>query len=167
MTTAEVSTVDTTIGPFTVMVDDDGAVLASGWTGDPDQLITLVHPDFRPVHARRLADLGPVTAAVRAYHQGELSAVDGVPLRQRGGPFLERAWDVLRVVPAGAPVSYAELAAKSGRPTAVRAAATACARNAAALFVPCHRVVRADGGLGGFRWGLPIKRWLLIHERGG
>ena len=65
---------------------------------------------------------------------------------------------------AGAPVSYTEYAAKSGRPAAVRAAASACARNAAAMFVPCHRVLRNDGSLGGFRWGLPVKRWLLDHE---
>ena len=63
-------------------------------------------------------------------------------------------------------MTYTEYAAKAGRPLAVRAAAAACARNAAALFVPCHRVVRTDGGLGGFRWGLPVKRWLLAHEAG-
>ena len=66
--------------------------------------------------------------------------IDDVPVRQRSGAFLEHAWDVLRTVPAGAPVTYTEYAAKSGRPAAVRAAAAACARNAAALFVPCHRV---------------------------
>jgi methylated-DNA-[protein]-cysteine S-methyltransferase len=64
-------------------------------------------------------------------------------------------------------VSYTELAAKAGRPEAVRAAASACARNAAALFVPCHRVLRSDGSLGGFRWGTTVKRWLLEHEASG
>ncbi|MDN5746930.1 MAG: tryptophan 2,3-dioxygenase family protein, partial [Pseudonocardia sp.] len=77
---------------------------------------------------------------------------------------LNNAWDVLRTVPAGAPVTYTEYAAKSGRPAAVRAAASACARNAAALFVPCHRVLRSDGTLGGFRWGVDVKRKLLAHE---
>ena len=77
------------------------------------------------------------------------------------------AWEVLRTVPAGAPVTYAEFAAKAGRPDAVRAAAGACARNAAALFVPCHRVIRTGGGLGGFRYGLEVKRWLLDHETAG
>jgi methylated-DNA-[protein]-cysteine S-methyltransferase len=87
-----------------------------------------------------------------------------VPVRQRSGEFLEHAWDVLRTVPAGAPVTYTEYAAKSGRPAAVRAAASACARNSAALFVPCHRVLRTDGTLGGFRWGVEVKRKLLAHE---
>jgi methylated-DNA-[protein]-cysteine S-methyltransferase len=158
------STSDTLIGPFTTVVDDDGAVLASGWTTDIDQLLPLIHPTLRPTAPAR-RDLGPVSVAITRYQAGELSAIDDVPVRQRSGAFLEHAWDVLRTVPAGAPVTYTEYAAKAGRPAAVRAAAAACARNAAALFVPCHRVVRTDGTLGGFRWGLDVKRHLLAHER--
>ena len=74
------------------------------------------------------------------------------------------AWEVLRKVPAGEPVTYTEFAGLSGRPAATRAAANACARNSAALFVPCHRVLRIGGALGGFRWGLEAKAWLLAHE---
>lgn len=156
------NTYDTPMGPFTAVVSD-GAVLASGWTVDLDDLVPLVHPTLRPTDLRK-DGLGAIGDAIVAYHAGELSAIDDVPVRQRSGAFLEHAWDVLRTVPAGAPVTYREYAAKSGRPTAVRAAAAACARNAAALFVPCHRVVRTDGTLGGFRWGLDVKRGLLTHE---
>ena len=159
------STVDTPLGPFTVLVDGDGAVLASGWTADLDELLPLVAPGLRPASVLHRADLGAVTEAVRAYHEGELTAISAIPVHQRGGAFLQHAWQVLRTVPAGAPVSYTELATKAGRPAAVRAAAAACARNPAALFVPCHRVLRGDGSLGGFRWGLPAKRWLLDHEQ--
>jgi methylated-DNA-[protein]-cysteine S-methyltransferase len=158
------STLDTPTGRFTAVVDPDGAVLASGWTADVDALLPLVHPALRPAQARQVADLGSVSAAIARYHDGDLGAVEEVPVRQRSGAFLEHAWEVLRTVPAGAPVSYTEYAAKAGRPAAVRAAASACARNATALFVPCHRVLRNDGSLGGFRWGLPVKRWLLDHE---
>jgi methylated-DNA-[protein]-cysteine S-methyltransferase len=102
---------------------------------------------------------------VLAYLDGDLTAIDDVPVRQHtDGPFLAHAWHTLRAVRPGEPVSYATFAALAGRPAAVRAAAQACARNAAALFVPCHRIVRTDGSLGGFRWGLPVKRWLLDHE---
>ncbi|MGH3978159.1 MAG: methylated-DNA--[protein]-cysteine S-methyltransferase [Pseudonocardiaceae bacterium] len=160
----DMSTVDTPVGPFTVVVDGDGAVLASGWTAQPGELLGLVAPDLRPAQPRPRAELGEVTAAVTSYHRGDLGAIDTVPVRQRSGAFLEHAWQVLRAVPAGAPVSYTELAAKAGRPAAVRAAASACARNPTALFVPCHRVLRSDGSLGGFRWGLAVKRWLLAHE---
>lgn len=157
------STLDTPIGPFTAVVDAGGAVLASGWTASLDALLPQVHPSLRPAELTE-GDLGAVGEAIARYHAGELSAIDGVPVRQRSGEFLEHAWDVLRTVPAGAPVTYTEYAAKSGRPAAVRAAASACARNAAALFVPCHRVLRSDGTLGGFRWGVDVKRRLLAHE---
>jgi methylated-DNA-[protein]-cysteine S-methyltransferase len=158
------STVSTPLGPFTVVAHDD-LVVASGWTTDVDLLLALVHPALRPDQPpQHREDLGELTAAVVAFHDGDLDSIDSVGVHQRSGPFLEHAWEVLRTVPAGAPVTYAELAAKAGRPDAVRAAASACARNAAALFVPCHRVVRTGGGLGGFRWGLDVKRWLLDHE---
>ena len=162
--TATFTTHATPTGPFTAVVDADGAVLASGWTAEVDELLALVHPSLRPVGASERTDLGAVSTAITRYHDGDLGAVDAVPVRQRSGEFLEHAWEVLRSVPAGAPVSYTEYAAKAGRPAAVRAAASACARNAAALFVPCHRVLRNDGSLGGFRYGLPVKRWLLEHE---
>jgi methylated-DNA-[protein]-cysteine S-methyltransferase len=151
-------TISTPIGPFTVVADDD-AVLASGWTSTVDEL--LLAPGPRPLPR---PDLGQITKAVLAYHEGDLTAIDPIPVAQPGGPFLTRAWERLRAVAPGAPVSYTELAARAGRPAAVRAAAQACARNAAALFVPCHRVIRTDGSLGGFRWGLDAKRWLLSHE---
>jgi methylated-DNA-[protein]-cysteine S-methyltransferase len=161
MSTIFVSTVDTPAGPFTAVVDGDGAVLASGWTSTVDELLSFVPMPSAP---QPRADLGQVTKAVVAYHDGDLTAIDEVPVRQSGGPFLTHAWDVLRRVPPGAPVTYTAYAGLAGRPAAVRAAAMACARNAAALFVPCHRVLRLDGSLGGFRWGLPVKRWLLDHE---
>ncbi len=164
--TAYYATVATPPGPFTVVAtrDADGTevVLASGWTPDPAELVRLVHPSLRPtvVQSGRPEALD----AVESFFAGDLAAIDGVRVRQLSGPFLTEAWDVLRTVPAGEPDSYAAFAVRCGRPAAVRAAAQACARNAAALFVPCHRVLGSDGGLGGFRWGTPVKRWLLDHE---
>lgn len=163
MSTATWSTQDTPAGPFTAVVDDDGYVLASGWTASVDELLALVHRSLAPATVVE-GDLGAVGEAVDRYHGGDLSVIDDVPVRQRSGPYRELAWDVLRTVPAGAPVTYTGYAEKTGRPAAVRAAAGACAFNAAALFVPCHRVLRTDGSLGGFRYGLAVKRWLLEHE---
>lgn len=170
MTTAPAryATVDTPPGPFTVLVtaapDGTDVVLASGWTDDVTELLPVVHRSLRPTWVERADDDLPVLAAVEAFCAGDVTAIDGVPVRQRSGPFLTDAWDVLRTVPAGAPDTYASFAQRCGRPTAVRAAAGACAKNAAALFVPCHRVLATGGGLGGFRWGTPVKRWLLDHE---
>ncbi|GGM32543.1 methylated-DNA--[protein]-cysteine S-methyltransferase [Dactylosporangium sucinum] len=155
------ATTGTPAGPFTTVVDGDGVVLASGWTTDVAELLRLAR---LAGPAAQRDDVGDTTKAVRAYHEGDLTAIDAVPVRQHSGEFLMHAWDVLRRVPAGTPITYSEFAVRSGRPPAIRAAAQACGRNAAALFVPCHRVLRLDGTLGGFRWGLPVKRWLLDFE---
>lgn len=164
MSIAHWSTSDTPIGPFTAIVASDGAVLASGWTADISHLTAVISPALAPTELREKRDLGTVSTAVRRYHEGDLTVIDDIPVRQRSGEFLEHAWDVLRTVPAGKPATYTEYAALAGRPSAVRAAASACARNAAALFVPCHRVLRIGGAMGGFRWGVDVKRWLLDHE---
>jgi methylated-DNA-[protein]-cysteine S-methyltransferase len=158
------ATQETPVGPFTTIVDADGVVLASGWTADPETLRTLIHPTLRPVESAARTELGEITRAVAAYHGGDLTAVDAIPVAQRSGEFLEHAWRVLRMVPPGTTVTYRAFGELAGRPAATRAAASACARNAAALFVPCHRVIRTDGGMGGFRWGTDVKRWLIAHE---
>ena len=159
------STLDTPIGPFTVVVSDAGAVRAAGFTPDVGELLPLIHPELLG-DARPVAGTGPAGAAVRSYFDGDLGALDEVPVEQRiGGRFIADAWQVMRTLKPGMPVSYTQFAGLAGRPGAIRAAATACARNAAALFVPCHRVRRADGTLGGYRWGLTVKSWLLDHER--
>jgi methylated-DNA-[protein]-cysteine S-methyltransferase len=164
--TARHATAPTPPGPFTVVVSEVSGrdvVLAAGWTADVDDLLPVVHRSLRPAATSRVRGL-PVLDVVEAFSAGDVAAIDDVVVLQRSGPFLQEAWEELRRVPAGRPDSYASFAARCGRPTAIRAAANACARNAAALFVPCHRVVGSDGGLTGFRWGTPVKRWLLDHE---
>jgi methylated-DNA-[protein]-cysteine S-methyltransferase len=164
---ARYATVATPPGPFTVVVapgpDGTDVVLASGWTDDASVLLPVVHRSLRPTWVERAEGL-PVIDVVEAFHAGDVTAIDAVPVIQRSGPFLTDAWEVLRTVPPGQPETYTAFAVRCGRPSAVRAAAGACARNAAALFIPCHRVLAAGGGLGGFRWGTPVKRWLLDHE---
>jgi methylated-DNA-[protein]-cysteine S-methyltransferase len=149
---------DTPAGPFSVIASGSD-VLASGFTTDFSALSALVHPSLRDFSS---FDEAPIRAAVEAYFAGDVKAIDAIPVRQRSGPFLEHAWDVLRGVHE--PLTYTEYADRAGNAAAIRAAASACARNAAALFVPCHRVLRLDGSLGGYRWGLPVKRLLLNHE---
>jgi methylated-DNA-[protein]-cysteine S-methyltransferase len=152
---AESAVVATPAGPFTVVLRG-GAVVGSGWTTDVGDVWA-----GEVVHRR---ELGAVTNAVEAYVAGDVAAIDEVPVHQTSGPYIEHAWATLRQVAPGRPITYTEFAARAGRPAAVRAAAMACGRNRAALFVPCHRIVGTDGTLRGFRWGLPVKRWLLDHE---
>lgn len=87
-----------------------------------------------------------------------------LPVDLEGTAFQMRVWETLRSIPAGRTRTYSEVAALIGAPTAVRAVASACAANPAALAVPCHRVIRRDGTLGGYRWGLPTKQALLSAE---
>ncbi|WP_080796554.1 methylated-DNA--[protein]-cysteine S-methyltransferase [Corynebacterium pacaense] len=165
----KITTLATPDGDFTIIVSC-GAVLASGWTTDIASLLALIHPILRPdtgeMHRTGPGDaeVAAATDAVGAYYRGELDAPARIPVHQESGEFRTHAWDVLRGVGPGDTVSYRELAELSDRPAAIRAAAGACAMNAAALFVPCHRVLRSDGGLGGFRYGTEIKRSLLARE---
>jgi AraC family transcriptional regulator of adaptative response/methylated-DNA-[protein]-cysteine methyltransferase len=90
--------------------------------------------------------------------------VETPPLDLRGTDFQKRIWWALLEIPAGSTISYKELARRAGAPAAVRAVAGACAANPLAILVPCHRVVRHDGGLSGYRWGVGRKRTLLARE---
>ena len=88
-----------------------------------------------------------------------------VPLRLDGTPFRVSVWEALMSVPSGELVTYSDLAEVIGRPSAVRAVASACASNRLGLVVPCHRVVRADGSTGGYRWGADLKQAIIESER--
>ncbi|XVU24745.1 methylated-DNA--[protein]-cysteine S-methyltransferase [Actinoplanes sp. CA-054009] len=157
-------TLDTPTGPLTVIVCPAGAVRAAGFTTDVADLVSLIHPTLR-APAEPADDVGPVAAHVRSYFDGDRSALDAVTVEQfTTGDFMRHAWQVMREIKPGSPVTYSEFARLAGRPAAIRGAASACARNPVALFTPCHRVLRLDGTLGGYRWGLPVKQWLLDHE---
>jgi AraC family transcriptional regulator of adaptative response/methylated-DNA-[protein]-cysteine methyltransferase len=107
--------------------------------------------------------VGQVLRQVDAFVRGEATAGD-LALDLIGTPFQQRVWQALRDVPRGTTCSYTELARRAGVPHAIRAVAGACASNPVAVFVPCHRIVRRDGGLGGYGGGLARKRELLRYE---
>src|SRR6266576_3403655 len=117
------------------------------------------HPD-RPASLADLSAQAATVAALLRYLDGRAEPLD-LPLDVRATAFQRRVWEALRRIPYGATRSYAEIARTIGKPSATRAVARACATNPAALVIPCHRVVRADGGLGGYRWGVARKRALL------
>ncbi|MFD1983943.1 methylated-DNA--[protein]-cysteine S-methyltransferase [Mesorhizobium newzealandense] len=103
-------------------------------------------------------------AAIARFVETPAAGLD-LPLDMRHGtPFQQRVWEVLRAIPCGATVTYTALARRLGQPNGARAVATACAANAIALGIPCHRVVRADGTLAGYRWGVERKCTLLDKE---
>jgi len=106
------------------------------------------------------AMIGEVLAFLEDPHRDRL----GLPLDVQGTAFQRRVWLALQQIPAGDTVSYAEVASRVGKPKAARAIARACAANPVAVAIPCHRVVRGNGQLGGYRWGLERKRVLLERE---
>jgi methylated-DNA-[protein]-cysteine S-methyltransferase len=98
------------------------------------------------------------------YFDGDLTALNGIKVRQAGACFSQSAWKAMRKVVPGKTWTYSDLAEKAGSPAAVRAAGTACANNAIMLVVPCHRIVKTGGALGNYAYGVEKKRWLLSHE---
>lgn len=107
-----------------------------------------------------------VQRQLQAYFEGELAEFD-LPMQLDGTPFQRRVWHELCAIPFGAAISYAELARRIGNPSASRAVGGANGQNPIGIIVPCHRVIGADGGLGGYGGGLDRKRWLLEHEATG
>ncbi|HZD37851.1 MAG TPA: methylated-DNA--[protein]-cysteine S-methyltransferase [Actinomycetes bacterium] len=159
----ETSTITTPIGPLT-LVASDGVLRAASFTDRPDEVHARMGPDAREQELRRTGDLGPIADALRAYFDGEVHAIENLPVEQAGNTWFQSAWKVMREVPAGSSISYRELAARVSDPSNARAAGFACARNQVVLVVPCHRIVRTDGSLGDYYYGLDVKRWLLRHE---
>nr|WP_253376989.1 MGMT family protein [Okibacterium sp. HSC-33S16] len=141
---------------------EDGAILASGWTADLELLALRIAPALRPESV--MPGSVSATDAVAAFYDGDVTAIDEVAVAQSGGAFRLAGWSALRKIAPGHPLTYRQFAEVLGKPTAVRAAASVCATNAPALFVPCHRVLRTDGTMGGFAWGVDVKRSLLSRE---
>ncbi len=115
--------------------------------------------DFKSV-----AKIPVITDLIKDYFDGDISALNSIQVRQPGAPFSQAAWKAMKKVKPGAVISYADLAARAGSPAAVRAAGSACAKNAIVLVVPCHRIVKTGGALGNYAYGLNKKEWLLRHE---
>ena len=169
-----VSQASTLVGPLTLVVDPSavgdrgettyGAVIASGFASIED-IAERLTPEQKQRLRVESAPPPELASLIAAYNDGDVDALDDVSVRQSGGEFMHRAWVALRGVKAGETDSYTGLATRAGRPRAVRAAGTACATNMVAPFVPCHRIVRSDGSLGGYYYGLDVKEALLAHER--
>jgi AraC family transcriptional regulator of adaptative response/methylated-DNA-[protein]-cysteine methyltransferase len=135
---------------------------------ETDQIANILN-DLRQQHpqAEIVEDaptLQPRLAEVKDVIEGHVPAT-AIALDLVGTPFQKKVWQTLAKVPWGKTLSYSELARKAGNPLAIRAVASACARNPIAFVVPCHRILRKGGGLGGYYWGLEMKQSLLEREK--
>ena len=131
---------------------------------DPHQLVCDLQDQFRKANLIG-ADAGfeQLIAKVVGFIETPAIGLD-LPLDVRGTAFQERVWQALREIPVGSTASYADVAQRIGAPTSMRAVAQACGANRLAVAIPCHRVVRSDGNLSGYRWGVERKRQLLERE---
>lgn len=152
--------VPTTLGRMLVAATDKGVCRLSFAEGEDALRIRFAHAELREGGADFTALVETVIAAVEAP-----GLPNSVPLDVRGTAFQEAVWRELRAIPPGETRSYAQIAAAAGNPKAVRAAGSANGANNVAVLIPCHRVIRSDGSLGGYAYGLDIKRKLLEKER--
>ncbi len=153
------TTMATPIGELTLVATDE-ALVAIRWDGEGDgraRFAALTDAPAHPLLRRAAMHLGE-------YFAGERTVFD-LPLAGAGTPFQRAVWRALLDIPFGETRSYRDIAVALGRPTATRAVGAANGRNPLPIVTPCHRVIGADGSLTGFGGGLPIKRWLLAHER--
>lgn len=155
----------TPLGVLNVVAELSGkkpVVLSSGWLSQ-SEIISRLSPET-DIHVEKLESIQGISERIEGYFDGDLNALKSIHVDQPGAEYSQAVWSALHKVSAGKIVSYSELALSAGRPRAVRAAASACARNLVAPFIPCHRVIRNDGSLGGYYYGVDKKIWLLTHE---
>ena len=145
------------------LISDEHILLAAGFRSFED-LIERMDPQDSMRDIKSVRNIPVISDLVKDYFEGDLSAINGIQVRQPGGDFFQSVWKVMRKIPAGKTMSYAEIAKRAGSPDAVRAAGSACARNLIAPIVPCHRVVKSGGALGNYGFGLETKDWLLRFE---
>ena len=151
------------IGELTLLADADGLVSLRWGDRTPSALAHLSR-HLGTWTTEDVPSIPGVSESLEAYLSGDLNALSHVAVRPPGTPFQRRVWAALRTIPCGQTWSYAQLAGAIGQPTASRAVAGANGANPIPLAIPCHRVISADGHLGGFSAGLHRKEWLLTHE---
>ena len=152
------------LGPFIAAASDRGLV-ACEFADQPAVTLAGLRQRFTDgVLVEDAAGLAPTVTALAGLIDAPGSEL-ALPLDPRGSAPERRVWDALRAIPPGRTASYGEIAARLGPPHDARSVGEACAANTLALLIPCHRVVKKDGGLSGYRWGVRRKRALLAREQ--
>jgi methylated-DNA-[protein]-cysteine S-methyltransferase len=159
--------IETPIGEMVIVADRDGNLRAIDWTEHEPRThrYLQLHYGENDFQLEAVSDPHGLSAAIRRYFAGELTAIDSLPVQMAGTPFQSEVWQALRKIPCGTTVSYLQLARQIGRPAAVRAVGLANGSNPIPVVVPCHRVIGSNGSLTGYGGGLERKRWLLEHEK--
>ena len=160
----QVDRLPTPIGGALVIVDETGRLRALDWADHEDRMRILLRRHYGSLSVIEGRLPQRLRRALTGYFEGECSGLESVEWRTAGTPFQRLVWTALTTIPPGRTLSYAALAARIGRPKAVRAVGLANGANPISIVVPCHRVIGADGSLTGYGGGIERKRWLLAHE---
>ena len=157
----------TPIGELVLVCDEEGRLRAADWTNYDERMRRLLarHYGADAFTLTPTEHSSGVASGMAAYFEGDIPAIDSLPVATEGTAFQKSVWQALRSIPAGRTISYGELATRLGNPTAVRAVGLANGANPIGIVVPCHRVIGANGSLTGYGGGLERKQWLLNHER--
>lgn len=158
----------TPTGRMLLITDDEHRLRAVDWEDHETRMRRMLQRHYGDaVQLRKTMHSSAARRSLEAYFEGDIDAITGALAATNGTAFQREVWDALREIPAGRPISYGVLAARIGKPKAVRAVGLANGANPIAIFVPCHRVIGADNSLTGYGGGLDRKRWLLQHEGAG
>ena len=152
------------ISSLLLVTDNDGVLRALDFADHEARMRRLLRDHYGDYALQEGAAPVSLTSSLNAYFAGNMEVLADVTTATGGTPFQREVWNALRAIPAGAPISYGQLAASLGRPGASRAVGAANGANPIAIVVPCHRVIGASGTLTGYGGGLPRKKWLLEHE---
>jgi len=159
-----IETFTSPIGPILLLTDADDRVRSLDWEDYAARLHDLLRLQYGTVDLKPRDGVSAARRAIEAYFEGDLAAIDGVPVKTAGTAFQREVWAALRTIGTGETTTYGKLAVRIGRPKAVRAVGAANGANPISIIVPCHRVIGANMSLTGYGGGVERKRWLLRHE---
>ena len=145
------------------MIADEHVLLGASF-GAFSTILTSLSSEDAAREIKLVKRIPMISELCSDYFEGDVNALNSILVRQPGATFSQAAWKAMRKIKPGKVLSYTDLAVRAGSPAAVRAAGSACAKNAITVIVPCHRIVKTGGALGNYAFGLAKKEWLLRHE---
>jgi methylated-DNA-[protein]-cysteine S-methyltransferase len=159
----QIDRIDSPIGEILLIVDD-GHLCSLDFADCEPRMMAFLSRRYGHFRLERTADPHGFSSRMREYLTGNFHALDEIPVNTGGTPFQQEVWSMLRTIAPGTTMTYGEMAAKLGRPTAYRAVGGANAHNPISIVIPCHRLVGANASLTGYGGGFERKQWLLWHE---
>jgi methylated-DNA-[protein]-cysteine S-methyltransferase len=156
------SSLDTPVGTLNLIADEQ--LLLAANLSNLKALKESLDSRYESREIKKVKKIPVISDLISDYFDGDISALNAIKVSQPGASFSQEAWKAMKKVRPGSVISYSDLADRAGSAKAIRAAGSACAKNAIVIVVPCHRIVKTGGALGNYAYGLGKKEWLLRHE---